>query len=122
MVERAGAEADRCSRGPDHRGKGRQRNCAAQIPQDCESPVNLPRRHFLGSSLLVFGSTLMDALTTPLWQWKRPLLLDTKTDSATEQVKFADVAKKAGLNVPNVWGSDTNKRYIIEAKGSGIAF
>src|SRR6266478_4019952 len=81
--------------------------------------MNLPRRHFLGSSLLVFGSTLMDALTTPLWRWKRPLLLDTKTDSATEQVKFADVAKEAGLNVPNVWGSDTNKRYIIEAKGSG---
>lgn len=64
----------------------------------------------------------MDALTTPLWNWKRPLLLDTKTEAAPGQVKFVDVAKEAGLNVPNVWGSDTNKRYIIEAKGSGIAF
>jgi hypothetical protein len=29
--------------------------------------MNLPRRHFLGSSLVVLGSTLLDALTTPLW-------------------------------------------------------
>ncbi len=63
----------------------------------------------------------MDALTTPLWRWRRPLLLDSKA-SGTDTVKFVDVAKEAGLNVPNVWGSDTNKRYIIEAKGSGIAF
>src|SRR5439155_23420338 len=110
MAERAGAEADRCSRGPDHRGKGRQRNCAADIPHDCECEphVNLRRRHFLRSSLLVFGSTLMDALTTPLWRWKRRRLLHTKADSATEPVKFADVAKEAGLNVRNVSGSDTN--------------
>ncbi|HWH59273.1 MAG TPA: hypothetical protein VN682_16715, partial [Terriglobales bacterium] len=73
--------------------------------------MKLPRRQFLGSSLVVLGSTLMDALTTPLWNWKRPLLLDTKTEAAPGQVKFVDVAKEAGLNVPNVWGSDTNKRY-----------
>src|SRR5438552_15945697 len=108
MAERAGAEADRCSRGPDHRGKGRQRNCAAQIPQDCECEpqVNFRRRHFLRSSLLVFCSTLMDSLTTPLWRSKRPLLPDTKTDSSTEPVKFDDVANESVLNVPNVWGSD----------------
>jgi len=32
------------------------------------------------------------------------------------------VAKKAGLTVPNVWGGVEHKRYIVEAKGSGIAF
>ncbi len=64
----------------------------------------------------------MDALTTPLWRWRRPLLLDTKPAASGETVQFVDVAKEAGLNVPSVWGSDTNKRYIIEAKGSGIAF
>jgi len=84
--------------------------------------VNLRRRHFLGSSLVVFGSTLMDALATPLWRWNRPLVLDSKTAGETGSVQFVDVAKEAGLNIPNVWGSDTNKRYIIEAKGSGIAF
>ena len=29
---------------------------------------------------------------------------------------------EAGLNVPNVWGGVDHKRYIIEAKGSGLAF
>jgi len=84
--------------------------------------VNLRRCHFLGSSLVVFGSTLMDALATPLWRWNRPLVLDSKAAGEPESVQFVDVAKEAGLNIPNVWGSDTNKRYIIEAKGSGIAF
>ena len=84
--------------------------------------MNLRRRHFLGSSLVVFGSTLMDALATPLWRWNRPLVLDSKAAGEPESVQFVDVAKEAGLNIPNVWGSDTNKRYIIEAKGSGIAF
>lgn len=33
-----------------------------------------------------------------------------------------DIAKEAGLNVPNVWGGVTHKEYIVEAKGSGVAF
>lgn len=84
--------------------------------------MKFARREFLGSSFVAFGSMLMDALMTPLWRWKGPLAVDSKTPSAPEQVQFVDVAKQAGLNVPNVWGSDTNKRYIIEAKGTGIAF
>jgi hypothetical protein len=84
--------------------------------------MKFSRRHFFGSSLVVLGSTLMDALTTPTWRWRRSLLLDSKPPGEEEQVQFVDVAQQAGLNVPNVWGSDTNKRYIIEAKGSGIAF
>jgi enediyne biosynthesis protein E4 len=85
--------------------------------------MNLPRRHFLGSSLLVLGSTLMDALTTPLWRWNRPLLLTpSAATSSASQVQFIDVAREAGLNIANVWGDADHKRYIIEAKGSGIAF
>ena len=37
-------------------------------------------------------------------------------------VVYVDVAKEAGLTVPNVWGGVNHKNYIIEAKGSGIAF
>ncbi len=33
-----------------------------------------------------------------------------------------DVGREAGLNSPNVWGAVDRKRYIIEAKGSGLAF
>jgi hypothetical protein len=37
-------------------------------------------------------------------------------------VQFVDVAREAGLTTPNVWGGVDSKSYIIEAKGSGIAF
>jgi len=85
--------------------------------------MNLPRRSFLGSSLFVFGGTLMDALTTPLWGWRRSLILQpTAPANQTSPVQFVDVAREAGLNVPNVWGGADHKGYIIEAKGSGLAF
>jgi len=84
--------------------------------------MNLPRRRFLGSSLLVFGSSLLDALTAPLWKWNRSLSLSTQPVSADAPVQFVNVAKEAGLTIPNVWGGADHKRYIIEAKGSGIAF
>src|ERR1700693_2707585 len=86
--------------------------------------MNLPRRNFLGSSLVVLSGTLMDALTTPLWKWKSSVVLQTAAanPAATSPVTFVDVAREAGLSVPNVWGAADHKRYIIEAKGSGIAF
>src|SRR5262245_41814889 len=86
--------------------------------------MNLPRRRFLGSSLIVFGSTLLDALTTPLWKWRSTALLQTKpaVSESTSGVQVVDVAREAGLNSSNVWGGTERKRYIIEAKGSGLAF
>jgi hypothetical protein len=101
--------------------------------------MNFPRRHFLGSSLVVLGSTLLDALTTPLWRWNRNLALRVGADPssglaagddaakravhpAESPVQFVDVAREAGLTIPNVWGGVDHKHYIIEAKGSGIAF
>src|SRR6202451_282216 len=86
--------------------------------------MNFPRRHFLGSSLVVLGSTLLDALTTPLWRWKNFLKLDAKVAASpgASSVTFVDVAREAGLNAPNVWGAVDHKRSIIEAKGSGLTF
>ena len=83
--------------------------------------MNFPRRHFVGSSLLFLGATLVDALTTPLWRWRNRLELQASS-SPSSPVQFVDVAREAGLNVPNVWGGEQHKRYIIEAKGSGLAF
>ena len=37
-------------------------------------------------------------------------------------VTFVDVAREAGLDVQNVWGGVKHKKYIVEAKGSGLAF
>jgi hypothetical protein len=85
--------------------------------------MNFPRRRFLGSSLFLFGSTLMDALATPLWQWRDPTLVRVATSNPPPSpVQFVDVAQQAGLKIPNVWGGIDHKRSIIEAKGSGLAF
>ena len=87
-----------------------------------------PRRRFLGSSFIAMGASLLDALATPLWKWKAPLFLQqgmgakASSNAPKSPVQFVDVARDAGLTVPNVWGDPNNKSYIIEAKGSGIAF
>ena len=83
----------------------------------------LPRRRFLGSSLFLLGSTLTDALATPLWQWRDPALLQAAgATPGPSPVQFVDVAQQAGLTLLNVWGGIDHKRSIIEAKGSGLAF
>src|ERR1700730_5082957 len=86
--------------------------------------MNFPRRRFLGSSLIVLGTTLLDALTTPLCRWKNLVVLKSSvaTPAVAPPVQFVDVAREAGLNAPNVWGGADHKRCIIEAKGSGLAF
>ena len=87
--------------------------------------MNLPRRRFLGSSLILLGGELLDALATPLWKWKRPMVVEAAgavNPPAVSPVTFVDVGREAGLNAPNVWGGTEHKRSIIEAKGSGLAF
>src|SRR5947208_15276487 len=92
--------------------------------------MNLLRRRFLGSSLLVLGSSLLDALTTPVWKWRSTVRLEAEVlpdpsvpnPTPTSPVQFVDVAREAGLTIPNVWGGAVHKKYIIEAKGSGLAF
>jgi len=85
--------------------------------------MNIPRRRFLGSSLFLLGSELIDALATPLWKWKSLVVVEAGVSgSATSQVQFIDVAQQAGLTTPNVWGGIDTKRIIIETKGSGLAF
>ncbi len=82
-----------------------------------------PRRRFLGSSLFMLGSTLTEALTTPLWNWRNPDAGGSRSlDSCSVSGPVCDVAQQAGLTIPNVWGGVDHKRSIIEAKGSGLAF
>jgi len=88
--------------------------------------MKLLRRHFLPNSSTALGATLLDALATPLWKWKNSAFLQATTTPqasiAKSPVQFVDVAREAGLNSPNVWGDSEHKKYIIEAKGSGLAF
>ena len=85
--------------------------------------MSLPRRHFLASSLTLLSGTLLDVLTTPLWKWGRTNTVEAAvTTTPGSPVQYIDVAEKAGLTIPNVWGGVDHKRVIIETKGSGIAF
>src|ERR1700733_2544746 len=82
-----------------------------------------PRRRFLGTSLFMLGSSLTEALATPLWRWREPGLLQAAVSTpTTSPVQYIDVAQPAGLTSPNVWGGVDHKRSIVEAKGSGLAF
>ena len=83
------------------------------------------RRCFLGSSGIFLGSRLLEVLNTPLWRWTGTPVLQaaiTPHPEARSPVTFVDVAREAGLNVQNVWGGVKHKKYIVEAKGSGLAF
>ena len=73
------------------------------------------RRGFLRSSALLTGANLIDLLT-------RPISGQVREATGTLPVTFVDVAQNAGLVTPNVWGGVKEKRYIIETKGSGLAF
>ncbi len=83
----------------------------------------LPRRRFLGTSFNLLGGTLLEMLATPLWKWNRSARVEAAVAASPgSPVQFIDVAQKAGLNLPNVWGAVDHKRVIIETKGNGIAF
>ncbi len=87
--------------------------------------MRFTRRNFLGSTAVLLGSNLLDLLSTPLWRWRGTSVLKAATLPApepTSPVVFVDVAKEAGLTVTNVWGGVHSKKYIVEAKGSGLAF
>ncbi len=83
------------------------------------------RRYFLGASAVLVGEEFLGALATPLRNWTQPLALKAATvqvPQGSSPVTFVDVARDSGLTVPNVWGGAKSKKYIIEAKGSGLAF
>src|ERR1700674_2271468 len=44
-----------------------------------------------------------------------------QSTNAKPVVHFTDVAQKAGLSAPVVFGGETTKKYIIETTGTGVA-
>ena len=80
----------------------------------------LPRRRFLGSSLFVLGSTLLEPYHSALAMAKSGVV-GPRPRLPASPVQYIDVGQQAGLTIPNVWGGVEHKR-IIETKGSGIAF
>ncbi|MBP1599150.1 MAG: hypothetical protein H6Q05_4527, partial [Acidobacteria bacterium] len=87
--------------------------------------MKFSRRSFLGSSSLLLSSKLLEVLTTPQSKWTGPLLLNAATPARQANqpaVTFVDAAKEAGVTALNVWGGVETKKYILETKGSGVAF
>ena len=91
--------------------------------------MKVSRRQILQLSGMLLGPGILDFLGTPTWRWSGMPVLQASTIPAAApaqgnapQVQFVDVAREAGLTTPNVWGGVDDKNYIIEAKGSGIAF
>ena len=87
--------------------------------------MKISRRQLLGSTAFALGSRAVEVLARPLWKWTSVPQLSSSTVPGPENgspVTYVDVAKEAGLTVPNVWGGIKTKKYLIEAKGSGVAF
>ena len=63
----------------------------------------------------MLGGNLLDAVTTPLWRLTDQFQLKTAgAASSSSTVQFIDVAEKAGLTAPNVWGGVESKRVITD--------
>ena len=96
-----------------------------------------PGAHFLGASLVALGRRFARSARDPVVEVES--LADFGSGTGAEEscddrelrgvccncsggVQFVDVAKKPASTSANVWGGVDHKRYIIEAKGSGLAF
>ncbi len=87
--------------------------------------MRFSRRGFLDSFSVLLSSKLLDVVTTPLWRWAGSpsvCIASVPHPDESSPVTFIDVSEESGLNVQNVWGGVNSKKYIIEAKGSGLAF
>ncbi|MDE0104130.1 MAG: CRTAC1 family protein [Bryobacterales bacterium] len=86
------------------------------------------RRSFLrflgGPALCAFGTELAALREDhPLARCLEAMLGSRLRASAAEPVRFTDVSQKAGLAAAlNVSGSPTEKRYLLEEMGCGVAF
>src|SRR6185369_16782181 len=69
-------------------------------------------------SLLIFESVFAHAVTP-----SRTVTSTAEENVATDfPVTFVDIAERAGLNAPIIYGGVDQKKYIIETNGCGVAF
>src|SRR5215831_13712499 len=84
-------------------------------------------RPFLGLAIAL-ATTLMAALArnvpppfSVLWGEPRPQSKGRGVQNGSV-IRFDEVAQQAGVTAPNVWGGISQKRFILETKGNGVAF
>jgi hypothetical protein len=54
--------------------------------------------------------------------WSAGTPAERAIDQSAWPVKFVDVAARAGLTAPSIYGGIDRKRFIIETNGAGVAF
>ncbi len=83
-------------------------------------------RHSSSALLLLLAALLIfDAATPSLFDCRPHADLQAALAQSRPEkpgVTFVDVARDAGLTVSNVWGGRDSQTYIVEVKGSGLAF
>ena len=88
-----------------------QSRSGSRVRQAAELFTPLERARFFLQSFLIFCATLLAfAHAVP------------RQAQASWNVTFIDVAERAGLRDPIVYGGIDRKRFIIETNGSGVAF
>jgi len=78
-------------------------------------PISCSIVRKLALRTLVCGSVTLAGASLSAQQVK------TAPTPAPQIVNFVDIAKKAGLTAPNVFGGVDTKKYIIETTGNGVA-
>ena len=83
------------------------------------------RKHFGSARTFLLVALLFAVL--PFFNSDRSIIRPLKAQpiqskEALVPVTFLDVAKEAGLTIPNVWGGRDTQKYIVEVKGSGLGF
>ena len=90
--------------------------------------MRISRRQMLQFSATLLGPGILDFLRTPTWRWStlpifRPRRFPLRLRKARLQKCSLWMWRvRPDSRHPNVWGGVDRKSYIVEAKGSGIAF
>lgn len=79
----------------------------------------LPKKYLL---LTLLAITWLAGLALPSALQNRQAVATEKTKANDFPVSFVDIAARAGLNQPIIYGGLEQKRYIIETNGCGVAF
>ncbi|HWO02137.1 MAG TPA: CRTAC1 family protein [Blastocatellia bacterium] len=83
--------------------------------------VAVPR--FISIALLISCLLTCEPLFTKAVERSRPEASASEADGSNDfSVTFVDVAERAGLTAPTIYGGVDQKKYIIETNGCGVAF
>ena len=86
--------------------------------------MNIPRRRFIGSSLFVLGSTLLDTLTTPLWKWGDRSVVRAAVSQLLRPLRSSSSMWRSmrGSTCPTCGAGSTTSESSSRPRAAGLAF